>query len=74
MAESTWGDTVRVRAGAPVSLRPGALAAVVGIREIETTDQAEQFREAIGTKVYLVEFSDGAAIEISQAWLESVEA
>jgi hypothetical protein len=71
MADPTWGDTVRVKAAAPPLMRPGALAAVVGIREVETLEQARQFEAAIGSKVYLIEFGDGDALELPEAWIEA---
>ena len=33
MSELTWGDAVRVKAGAPTEHRPGASASVVRLRE-----------------------------------------
>jgi hypothetical protein len=68
-----WGDTVRVRSGAPASARPGSLAEVVGIRTVEDTDQARQFGATIGTMLLLVEFGDGASVEMPEAWLERAE-
>jgi hypothetical protein len=51
-------------------MRPGALAAVCGIRAVETVEQARQFDCAIGTILYLVEFGDGTSIEIPDIYLE----
>lgn len=67
--DPTWGDTVRVELGAPAVLRPGSLGEVVGIREVENSEQASQFSASVGSKIYLVEFGDGEAIELSQRWL-----
>ena len=72
MPAATWGDTVRVKASAPMSMRPGAIAEVVGIRDVETPSQATQFETPIGSKVYLIEFSDGDAIELAEMWIETV--
>jgi hypothetical protein len=36
----TWGDSVRVKAGATDKTRPGVIAAIVGIRAIENETQA----------------------------------
>ncbi len=74
MLTATWGDTVRVKASAPVSMRPGRLAAVVGMRDVETQEQVIEFEAAIGSKVYLIEFGDGDAIEVAETWLEAVVA
>lgn len=70
-SERTWGDTVRVRFCAPMSMRPGALAEVVGIRSVETLEQAAEFGVPVHTKIYLVEFGDGEAIELPEFWIES---
>ena len=72
MADFTWGDTVRVKAGAQPARRPGAIAEVVGIREIEVAEQARQFEAPIGSKLYLIEFGDGTSLEIPEAWIETV--
>jgi hypothetical protein len=73
MSSFSWGDSVRVKAGAPEK-RPGTIAAVVGIREIENEAQARQFLATIGGKVYLIEYADGIAVEVPEAWIESAEA
>ena len=70
MSSLTWGDTVRVKAGASPERRPGACAEVCGIREIETPEQARQFEAPLGSKLYLVEFGDGQALEIPEIWIE----
>ncbi len=53
--------------------RPGELAEVVGIREIESDTQAREFEAAIGSKVYLIEFGDGVSIEIPEGLIEFAE-
>jgi hypothetical protein len=70
MSEPTWGDTVLVSQQAPRRLRPGELAEIVGIRHINSPNQADQFAAPIGTRVYLVEFSDGIALEVPEKWIE----
>ena len=69
--QPTWGDTVRISQLAPAPLRPGALAAVVGIREIETEGQVEEFTSPLGTRLYLVEFGDGDSLEVPEKWIEA---
>ena len=49
---------MRVKADASAEQRPGSLAAVCGMREVETEEQANEFGSAIGTVLYLVEFGD----------------
>ncbi len=67
----TWGDTVKVRLNADPEKRPGAIAEVCGMRDVETDDQSEEFSSPIGTKLYLIEFEDGSSIEIPEGFLES---
>ena len=71
MFNITWGDLVRVKEDAPASMRPGSVAEVVGIREIETHEQARQFGAAIGGKVYLIEFGNGDAVEVPASTIET---
>ena len=73
MSDFTWGDTVRVNEAAEPMRRPGSLAEVVGLREIEDETQARCFGAAIGTKLYLIEFGDGVSIEIPEAWIKAVD-
>ncbi len=73
MPDLTWGDTVRIKRGDSSSARPGALAEIVGLREIETPAQARQFSAPIGSKVYLIEFGDGEAMEVLEASIEPLE-
>jgi hypothetical protein len=69
----TWGDTVRIRLNAKPEQRPGVLAAVCGLREVETEEQARQFGCPIGTTLYLVEYGDGTAIEVPADIVELVD-
>jgi hypothetical protein len=71
MPDFTWGDSVRVKAGAPAAMRPGALAAVCAMTEIENDAQAKEYEAPIGSTVYLIEFGDGTSIEIPEAWIEA---
>lgn len=70
MASHTWGDLVRVKQNASDGMRPGTLADVCGMRQVDTTAQAEEFDSPIGTTLYLVEFGDGTALEIPERFLE----
>jgi len=56
-----WGQAVRVATTAPVNIHPGRPGSVCGMREVE------------GRRVYLIEFSDGQAIEISEDFLEAMK-
>ena len=71
MQELTWGDTVRVQTDGSSPSGLGDLGEIVGVREIENMAQADQFSAPIGTKVYLIEFSDGKALEIPEARVQS---
>lgn len=72
MVRATWGDSGRGKAGAPIAMRPGAVAEVVGIRDVETPEQSDQFQIAIGSKVFLIEFSSGDAMDVAEIWIENV--
>lgn len=70
MHRATWGDTIRIRHHAPTEMLPGQLASVCGMREIENDDQAKQFSRPVGTRVLLVEFADGRAVELPEDLVE----
>lgn len=72
MSSPTWGDTVRVKRSAAEALHPGALAAVCGIRVIETSLEAANAGHPVGTTLYLIEYEDGVAIEVPGEHLEVV--
>lgn len=65
MIDITWGDTVRICDGAKPEERPGALAAVCGIREVDSAELATELNCSVGDMVYLIEFGDGFSIEIT---------
>jgi len=56
-----WGDSVRVRVDVPEGYRPGEIASVVGFRELGVLT------------LVLIEFGDGASIEIPLPLLGDVE-
>lgn len=70
MSRPTWGDTVRIKEGAPLELRPGALAAVCGMRLAETAELARRFNCQVGATLYLVEFGDGTSVEVPESSIE----
>jgi hypothetical protein len=69
----TWGDTVRVSGSAPKSFRPNELGAVCGLWELDAPEKAQNFKEAAGTVMCLVEFGDGTGVEIPHYLLEKIE-
>ena len=73
MTDPTWGDTVRIKPNAKPEQRPGELAAVCGLREVETEEQARRFDCPIGTTLYLVEYGDGLAVEVPATIVELEE-
>ena len=73
MSRPTWGDTVQIKDHVSQPMRPGSLASICGMRELETAEQAEQFGCGIGTTVYLVEFSDGTSMELAEDFVVVVE-
>lgn len=60
---------MRVAHGASASLRPGAFAEIVGIRSIDSSEQARDAGQPVGTKMYLLEFGDGETREVPEAWI-----
>ena len=66
-SEITWGDTVIVAAIAPPALRPGERGSVAGFRESEQGSEKGDVPNY--TKLVLVEFSNGDAIEIPDRYL-----
>lgn len=73
MTKPTWGDTIRIKLTAKPEQRPGVLASVCGLREVENEEQARQFGCLVGTTLYLVEYGDGVAVELPSAIVELVE-
>ncbi|MDQ3368024.1 MAG: hypothetical protein M3680_21575 [Myxococcota bacterium] len=69
MTSITWGDTVRIKTDANVAMRPGSVAAVCGMRQVENELQAIEFNVPVGTTLFLVEFGDGVALEIPETFV-----
>jgi len=65
----TWGDTVSISPDAPVEFRPGAGGAVVGLPDSGVRGPAPDSETGKHSLLYLVEFSDGEAIEVPEAYL-----
>ena len=53
-------------------MRPGSFASVCGIYPIDLVQQVERFGLPMGTIIYLVEFSDGEALEVPEKWVELI--
>ena len=56
-----WGQAVRVVTTAPANMRPGEGGSVCGIRELDDD------------RLYLVEFSNGEAVEIPEQLIEAIK-
>jgi hypothetical protein len=65
----TYDDVVRVKAGAPTDMRPGARAWVVGITA-EHERRGSHFEQFPTGVVYLVEFEDGDTLDIHEGMLQ----
>jgi hypothetical protein len=68
-----WGDSVMVKPTARAEWRPGAMAAVCGVRQVESADVAAAFGAPVGAQLLLIEFSDGSSVEVPESLLERVE-
>ena len=60
-----WGETVRIKGAAPLEWRPDSLGSVCGIRM-----GADQKKFGKDRWLYLIEFGDGATIELPECFLE----
>ena len=67
--EITWGDTVRVAQDAPAEFHPGLGGSVCGMRDQPADLEGPEDESAADDRLYLVEFSDGEAIEIPGKYL-----
>ena len=65
-----YGQTVRVVASAPVSLKPGTNVAVVGMTRLDQEREVLKVRCLVGTDIYLVEYADGTSIEVPEQYIE----
>lgn len=69
----TYDDTVKVKAHAPLDMRPGETASVIGITH-EENKRGRHFDQIPAGTVYLVEFEEGDAIDIHESMIEAVSA
>jgi len=67
-----WGDTVRIKSNAPKRYKPGSLGSICGIRIIDSVEVAKHFDQLLNSKLYLIEFGDGHALEIPQSFLTTI--
>jgi len=67
-----WGDSVKIIESAPKKYLEVELGSVCAIRLIETEFVSTEFGEPIGSILYLIEGSDGEAIEIPERFLIAI--
>lgn len=67
--EITWGDTVTVAQDAPDRFQPGLQGSVCGMRDRPVDWEGSESESEASARLYLVEFSDGEAIEIPEQYL-----
>lgn len=72
-SQYTWGETVRITIDAPKNYRPGELAEICSIWEIETNENSVLRGEPVGTIIYSIEFGDGTLVEIPGRYLEKYQ-
>jgi hypothetical protein len=65
MPKFTWGDSVRVSELAPVNVRPGSEAVVVGFSE-ESERRGSYLEEFPCGVVYTVEYEDGTDADVQE--------
>jgi hypothetical protein len=70
MGNITRGDTVKIKSDAKAVMKPGSLAEVIGIRQVENATQEKEFGIPLGATILYLEFKDGTAIEVPEEWVE----
>lgn len=65
-----YGQTVRVVASAPLSLKPGTEVAVVGMTRLDQEREVLDVRCPVGAYVYLIEYADGTSVEVQEQHIE----
>ena len=70
----SWGDEVRIIETAPSRYKTiGAIGCICGVGSVRSNAAVEQFSEPMGTVLYLVEGSDGGALEIPEHFLSPLD-
>jgi len=68
-----YGDTVTIAANAPKHYRPGVMGSACGFRTVASERESMAVAEPVGTPLWLVEFSDGTAMEVPTRYLVRAE-
>ena len=71
MAMFTYDDIVRVRKGAPESLRPGARAWVIAVFDRREDRPGKYFDMFPDGTVYMIEYEDGVAVNVHESDLQA---
>jgi len=66
----TYNDGVIIKKNSPKKFHPGESGIICGLEKISTENEAKEFFCEVGDWVYIVEFSDGSSIEVSENHLE----
>lgn len=70
----TWGDSARFLAQTELSERSGELVAVCGVVTISSEGHAKNVLcGTVGALAYLIEFTDGYSIEVTEDLLQPVD-
>lgn len=67
MPRFNYDDIVTATSAAPSNARPGSKAWIVGIFETRRGEFLKSFPEGV---VYVIEFEDGASVEVAESHLE----
>lgn len=59
-----------INKSAPQQYRPSMVGKVCSMRNIDTYELAEKLNETLGEELYLIEFEDGAKIEVPNHYLD----
>ena len=65
-----YGQTVRLVASAPTSLKPGTTVAVVGMTRLDQERKFFNVRCFVGADVYLIEYADWTSLEVPEQYIE----
>ncbi|MEP2783163.1 MAG: hypothetical protein ABJO67_14910 [Pseudoruegeria sp.] len=73
-AKFAYGDVLEISKTAPEEYHTnGRIGVVCGIDIVHSVMQQERFSQSMGEVLYLLEFSDGSSLEISEHFLKNVD-
>ena len=68
-----WGQSVKVKKGAPAEFFPGEIVSICGITKVNSKKIADKYDSKVGEWVYTIEYIGGADTEIPERYLEPYE-